>query len=89
MAGNVSLERTTANACTVLDVLEQDVPVYAGCDRALVARTPDASYVHGQDGLDNSGFSPSKRKGAGEHAVHALVRLANASPGELTLPAPR
>jgi inosine-uridine nucleoside N-ribohydrolase len=27
VAGNVSLERTTANACTILDVLEQNVPV--------------------------------------------------------------
>jgi purine nucleosidase len=85
VAGNVSLERTTANACTILDVLEQDVPVYAGCGRALVARTPDASYVHGEDGLGDSGYPRSKRKVADEHAVNALVRLANESPGELTL----
>lgn len=39
VAGNVSLERTTANACTILDVLEQDVPVYAGCGRAVAATT--------------------------------------------------
>jgi purine nucleosidase len=85
VAGNVSLERTTANACTILDVLEQDVPVYAGCCRALVARTPDASYAHGKDGLGDSGYPPSKRRVATEHAVNALVRLANESPGELTL----
>ncbi len=85
VAGNVSLERTTANACTILDVLERDVPVYAGCDRPLVARSPDASHVHGADGLGDSGYPPSKRTVADEHAVHALVRLANESPGELTL----
>ena len=85
VAGNVSLERTTANACTILDVLEQDVPVYAGCGRPLVACTPDATYVHGEDGLGDSGYPPSKRKVADEHAVNALVRLANESPGELTL----
>jgi purine nucleosidase len=85
VAGNVSLERTTANACTILDVLERDVPVYAGCDRALVACTPDASYVHGEDGLGNSGYPPSKRKVADEHAVNALIRLANEAPGEFTL----
>jgi purine nucleosidase len=85
VAGNVSLERTTANACTILDVLEQDVPVYAGCGQALVARTQDASHVHGQDGLGDSGYPPSKRKVADEHAVNILVRLANESPGELTL----
>jgi purine nucleosidase len=85
VAGNVSLERTTANACTILDVLEVDVPVYAGCSRPLVAQALDASFVHGQDGLGDSGYPPSGRKVAGEHAVHALIRLVNASPGELTL----
>lgn len=85
VAGNVSLERTTANACTILDVLERDVPVYAGCDRPLVARSPDASTVHGKDGLGDSGYPPSKRRLGDEHAVSALVRLASASPGELTL----
>jgi purine nucleosidase len=85
IAGNVSLERTTANACTILDVLERDVPVYAGCHRALVANTPDAGYFHGKDGLGDSGYPPSKRKVTDEHAVNALIRLANESPGELTL----
>ncbi|MCP4536317.1 MAG: nucleoside hydrolase [Chloroflexi bacterium] len=85
VAGNVSLERTTANACTILDVLEQNVPVYAGCSRPLVAPAPDASHVHGTDGLGNSGYPPSKRHVSDEHAVNALVRVANESPGELTL----
>jgi purine nucleosidase len=86
VAGNASLEQTTANACTILDVLERDVPVYAGCGRALIAKdTPDGSDVFGQDGLGDSGYPPSRRKVAGEHAVHALIRLASASPGELTL----
>jgi purine nucleosidase len=50
-----------------------------------VARVPDASFVMGKDGLGDSGYPPSKRRVADEHAVHALVRLANESPGELTL----
>jgi purine nucleosidase len=68
-----------------LDVLDRDVPVYSGCSRALVAEPIDASFVHGQDGLGDSGYPRSKRKAADEHAVQALVRLANASPGELTV----
>lgn len=82
VSGGASLERATANACTILDVLEQDAPVYAGCGRALLARTSDASFVMGKDGLGDSGYPPSKRRVADEHAVHALVRMANASPGE-------
>jgi purine nucleosidase len=85
VAGNVSLERTTANACTILDVIEQDVPVYAGCGRPLVADPVDASFAHGQNGLGDTDYPPSRREVADEHAVRALIRLANASPGELTL----
>jgi purine nucleosidase len=85
VVGNASIERATANVCTILDVLERDVPVYAGCSRPLVAEALDASFLHGQDGLGDSGYPPSKRKVADEHAVHALIRLANAAPGELTL----
>lgn len=85
VAGNVSLERTTANACTILDVLEKDVPVYAGCDRALITVTPDASYVHGGDGLGDSEYPTSSRKPIIDHGVNALIRMANEAPGELTL----
>jgi purine nucleosidase len=85
VAGNVSLERTTANACTILDVLEQDVPVYAGCGRPLVGDAVDAGHFHGEDGLGDSGYPPSARQVSGEHAVNALIQLANERPGELTL----
>lgn len=85
VAGNVSLEQTTANACKILDVLEQDVPVYAGCSRPMVGEPVDASYFHGADGLGNSGYPASPRQVEDEHAVNALIRLANESPGELTL----
>lgn len=36
-------------------------------------------------GLGDSGYSPAPRAASSEHAVHALIRLANESPGELTL----
>ncbi len=85
VAGNVSLTLTTANACTILDVLEQDVPVYAGCHRPMVGDPVEASYFHGADGLGDSNYPPSSRPVADEHAVNALVRMANESPGELTL----
>ena len=56
VAGNVGVDRTTANACTLLDFLELDVPVYSGASRALISERIEASYVHGQDGLGNSNF---------------------------------
>jgi purine nucleosidase len=87
VAGNVSLDRTTANACLILDILEQNIPVYAGCDRPLVGDAVDASYFHGPDGLGDSRYPPSRRQVEREHAVNALIRLANTYPGELTLAA--
>jgi purine nucleosidase len=85
VAGNVPLERTTANALTILDLYERDIPVYSGCSKAILAHDYDASYVHGTDGLGNSNYPPSNRKIEDEHAVNALVRMANDSPGEITL----
>jgi purine nucleosidase len=85
VAGNVGLAQATANACTILDVLGQDVPVYAGCDRPLVSRHQHAEHVHGRDGLGDAGFPPSARRVESEHAALTLVRLANEAPGEINL----
>jgi purine nucleosidase len=87
VAGNVGLERTVANACTVLDVLQVDpaaTPVFRGCDRSLLGQRVEATS-HGTDGLGDCHFPPSRRPVEPEHAALALVRLANDSPGELTL----
>ncbi|MGD2148909.1 MAG: nucleoside hydrolase, partial [Anaerolineae bacterium] len=62
VAGNVPLDQTTANTCTILDVLEQDVPVYPGCGSPMVADRVDAAYYHGADGLGESGYPPSPRR---------------------------
>jgi purine nucleosidase len=85
VSGNVDVEKTTANVLKVLDVAEQDVPVYPGCALPLVNPPMHASYVHGVDGLGDCGIPASKRKPEGKHAVHALIDMANANPGELSI----
>ena len=85
VVGNVPLERTTANALTILDIYERDIPVYAGCSQAIIGHDEDASHVHGEDGLGNSNYPASVRQSESEHAVNVLVRMASDSPGELTL----
>jgi purine nucleosidase len=85
--GNVGVEQTTANALKILDAAGRDVPVYRGCDRPLISRELPAVHVHGQDGLGDCGLPASSKKPQAEHAVQALVRLANQNPGELTLAA--
>jgi purine nucleosidase len=87
VAGNVSVERTTTNACTILDAMGVDVPIYAGSAGAIIPTGHDASYVHGIDGLGDCDHPVSPRRPIEEHAVMALIRMANESPGELTLAA--
>jgi purine nucleosidase len=85
--GNVGVEQTTANALKILDVAGKDIPVYRGCDRPLISRELSAAYVHGEDGLGDCGIPASSRSPEAEHAVQALIRLANENPGEFTLAA--
>lgn len=85
VAGNVGLDRTVANSCKILDILGEDAPVFAGCSSALVPGAEDAGHVHGVDGLGDTGLPPSTRSIEKEHASAALVRMAQESPGELTL----
>lgn len=86
LGGNVSLANTTANACKILDVLGLDVPIFAGVDGALLEREhEDAAHVHGYDGLGDAGIPASARAIEKEHAVQALIQLANENLDELTL----
>jgi purine nucleosidase len=87
VAGNVPVEKATRNALIVLEILGSDGPVYPGCADALVIPTPHRAISHGTDGLGDSGYPEPTRRAASEHAVQALIRLADESPGELTLAA--
>src|SRR5262249_50832672 len=88
VAGNVGVELTTANACTLLDVLNaprEQTPIFRGCATGILATPYDGAYFHGKDGFGNNNFPRSARVGEQEHGVNALIRLANEHPGELTL----
>ena len=87
VGGNVGLEHTLRNALTLTEIVEQDIPVYAGCGVPLVQFQEDAAQYHGVDGLGGSGIVPQHRQAETEHAALALIRLADASPNELTLAA--
>jgi purine nucleosidase len=85
VAGNVSLERATANALFIRGLLGAEMPVFAGCADALVVPTPRRAVSHGRDGLGDSHFPPAAGAPAAGHAAQALIRLADESPGELIL----
>ncbi len=86
VTGNVHVNKVIPNVFSVLEVMKQSVPVYRGADRPLVVDTFAADDVHGSDGLGDWADRP---RGEGqvepEHAVLALIRLANQYPGEITL----
>jgi inosine-uridine nucleoside N-ribohydrolase len=52
VAGNQTLEKTTANAIRVLELAGVDIPVAAGADRPLVREPYVAADVHGETGLE-------------------------------------
>jgi purine nucleosidase len=85
VGGNVGLEHTVRNSLTLVEMIEQEIPVYPGCERPLVMAQEDAAVVHGQDGLGDAGFTPQVRQAETEHAALALIRMANEMPGEYTL----
>ncbi|MEM8858325.1 MAG: nucleoside hydrolase [Chloroflexota bacterium] len=85
VGGNVGLEHTTRNALAIVEVIDQDIPVYEGCDGPLIYAGEDAAWVHGSDGLGDSNIKPKSRKAEQEHAVNALIRMVNAEPNEFTL----
>ena len=51
VAGNVTLDKTTANSLRILELIDSDFPVYAGAERPLVREPVTAGHVHGEDGL--------------------------------------
>jgi purine nucleosidase len=85
VAGNVSVDKVNRNVGTLLDLLGLDVPIYAGCDRPLIAKRETAEDFHGEDGLGGNGLSKSTRKPEAEHAAPAIVRLAQQYEGEISL----
>jgi purine nucleosidase len=77
VAGNQTLEKTTANAIRILDFVgRDDVVVAAGADRPLVREPFVAAYVHGETGLDGPDLPPPRREPLEQHAVDFLAEHA-------------
>jgi purine nucleosidase len=85
--GNVRFDQEVENALYTVEQADRggEVPVYAGCRKPLLAEWVGAEYVHGLDGMGDSGFLRAKQRAEPEHAVDELVRRVNESPGELTI----
>jgi inosine-uridine nucleoside N-ribohydrolase len=86
VAGNQTLEKTTANALRVLEFVGRpDVPVAAGADRPLARELFIAAYVHGESGLDGPTLPPPRGAPVAQHAVDFLAERILGSPQPVTL----
>ncbi|WP_407571960.1 nucleoside hydrolase [Deinococcus altitudinis] len=75
VAGNAPLEHTLANALKISTFLKSGAPVYAGCDRPLVAEQVTSQHLLGESGLSSNGrtLPESTLRARPEHAVDALA----------------
>lgn len=83
VAGNVPVERGTANALFTVELCGSDVPVYVGASRPLLREYAHAEWFHGRDGLGDMNYPPARRAAAPGHAVAALIETIKANPGIL------
>src|SRR5580765_7288660 len=74
VAGNQTLEKTTANAIRVLELAGRaEIPVAAGAGRPLVREPRVAAEVHGETGLDGPDLPPPGAEPSPQHAVDFLA----------------
>jgi purine nucleosidase len=86
VAGNVGFERQVANAFMTLSVAGRlgEVPIHLGCRRPLTREWVSAENVHG-DGVGGLTMDSAELVPDPQHGVDALIELAAANPGELTI----
>jgi inosine-uridine nucleoside N-ribohydrolase len=86
VAGNQTLDKTTANAIRVLVCAGRGaVPVAAGADRPLVREQFSAGDVHGETGLDGPDLPPPRNDPVEQHAVDFLAEKIRGSEPPVTL----
>jgi inosine-uridine nucleoside N-ribohydrolase len=86
VAGNQTLQKTTANALRILEFAGRtEIDVAAGADRPLIRDPFVAAYVHGETGLDGPDLPPAQGSPVDRHAVDFLADRIRERNGEVTL----
>ena len=85
VAGNQTLDNTQRNALNIVQCLELDVPVYAGCGQPMIREKITAGDIHGKTGLDGPEFEPLQRQLEKEHAVNFIIRTLMESEEPITM----
>ncbi len=86
VAGNQTLDKTTANALRVLELAGRtDIPVAAGADGPLAGELVVAADAHGETGLDGVDLPPPGTEPVPEHAKDFLRAKIEAAESPVTL----
>jgi purine nucleosidase len=89
--GNLGIEgydQQVRNALYVVDLAGKggNIPVYRGMAHPILNRPyPVATFIHGKYGLGEVEVTQTRQKEESEHAVDAMRRIVNQSPGEVTI----
>ena len=84
--GNQTLEKTTANALRVLELVERtDVPVSAGAERPLARELVVAAHVHGESGLDGPALPEAHATPIPDDAASFTARAIRAARAPVTI----
>lgn len=84
--GNTAIDNATANALTLVGLVDASVPVARGAEHPLVkpVREPPA-FVHGTDGLGEVGLQNPVGGVVEQTGAQFIVDMARRFPGEITL----
>jgi purine nucleosidase len=84
--GNVTLEKATRNALSVLELgRASHIPVASGSLLPLVQPLRASAHVHGESGIGNSKLPEPQAKPVPEHAVDYLIERILAEPNEISI----
>lgn len=84
--GNSAIEQATENTLRIVELAQRDIPVYKGAAQPLVVPLrPPPDFVHGKDGLGNTGQQKSALQVEEKSAATFIVEIINTYPNEVTL----
>ncbi|NMB01240.1 MAG: nucleoside hydrolase [Firmicutes bacterium] len=83
--GNSPLVDTLRNALRLKDLLQSQVPVFAGCSRAILEPAINATEVHGTDGLGDLSWGATSSSQESMHAVDMILSQSHVYPDSLNI----
>ena len=84
--GNVTLEKATRNALSILELCRAShIPVAGGSVLPLVQPLRASALVHGESGIGNSQLPEPQTQPVAKHAVDYLIERVLAEPNEISI----